>query len=160
MEEDLQEVEATFEAQTTSFALMERVVWEYQRRMQQSLREIGLGLREHQALSGIRRAGHLRQARLADRCFVSRQRMHRVVRVLERNGLVKTWSDPERRDVRVILTDEGKRVLSEADAAVARLHSGILRRFGVQHQAALTTLLRQVEVALRLWATSPDLFDD
>lgn len=160
MEEDLQEIEATLEAQTTSFALMERVVWEYQRRMAQSLREIGLGLREHQALSGIRRAGHLRQARLADRCFVSRQRMHRVVRVLERHGLVKTWSDPERRDVRVILTDEGKRVLSEADAAVARLHSGVLRRFGVQHQAAMTTLLGQAEVALRLWTTSPDLFDD
>jgi len=51
-------------------------------------------------------------------------------------------------------------VLSEGDGAIASLHSGILGRFGVQHQAALTTLLSQVEAALRLWATSPDLFDD
>jgi len=157
--EDLEEAEATFDAQKTSFVQMYRVVHEYERRVQRSLSCLGLTLREYQALGAIRRVGHVRQARLADRCLVSRQRIQVVVRALERRHLIETSSDPRRRDVRVMLTPEGHSVLSDADAALDRLQSGILARFGVAHQAALTTLLAQLQEALRLWDTKPELFD-
>lgn len=146
--------------QSTRFRQMARVLREYDRRVEAMLRPIGLTRGEYEALLITNEWSHIRQAKLAEECHFSRQRMHELVARLERLKLVTLSSDDKRREVRVMLTADGTRLLSEANTALREFRHAMLDRFGVRHQAALGALLDQLEVALRLWESRPHLFDD
>lgn len=158
--DELSEVEAVGEAHGAAFARMERVLERRRKRLQHLLQSSGLSPREHQVLACVARQGGCRLARLADRCLLTRQSAHSLVGRLTRLGLVKTAKDAERREVWVLLTDDGQSALAAAEALLADFRSGILQRFGVAHHAALTSLLEKLDEALALWAHSPHLFDD
>lgn len=146
--------------QSTRFRQMARVLREYDRRVETMLRPIGLTRAEYEVLLVINEWSHIRQAKLAEECHFSRQRMHELVVGLERLKLVTVSSDPKRREVRLLLAPDGARLLYEANAVLREFRQAMLERFGVRHQAALGALLDQLEVALRLWESRPHLFDD
>lgn len=146
--------------QSTRFRQMARVLQEYDRRVEAILRPIGLTRGEYEVLLITNEWSDIRQAKLAEECHFSRQRMHEVVGRLEQLKLVTISSDEKRREVRVMLAAEGTRLLCEANAALREFRQAMLERFGVRHQAALGALLDQLEVALRLWESRPHLFDD
>lgn len=145
--------------QTTSFRQMARVLREYQRRVERIVEPVGLRREQYEAMVVIESWGDVRQAKLAEACLVSRQAIHELVSDLKRLGFVTTWSDPRRREVRVLLTEEGRQVQRRANAAMQEFRKDIIDRFGVRNQAALKTLLEQLGQVLFLWGHAPHLFE-
>jgi DNA-binding MarR family transcriptional regulator len=79
------------------------------------------------ALSVINASGAMTNAKLAERSFITPQSANEVVKTMEANGWVGRAGHPTHgRLIHLSLTDEGRRVLRECDAAVDALEASML----------------------------------
>jgi DNA-binding MarR family transcriptional regulator len=86
-----------------------------------------LSVAEFTALSILRRRPRLSNAQLARRSMVTPQTMIDIVSSLEKRELAHREVDPQHgRILRAELTDEGSRILDEAEPAIQRIQEEIL----------------------------------
>lgn len=91
------------------------------------LQHIGLTTPQYAALSVLERHPGLSSAKLARRSFVTAQSMQVMVAGFERSGYIDRHADPDhQRILQNYLTDEGKRVLVECDAAADAIEERML----------------------------------
>lgn len=141
------------------FSLMAKVGRTFTRDLDRHLALVGLTSREHELLTLIRAGETLGPGELARACSVSRQVVHRHLGELEARRLVQRW----RRgygDVCVGISPAGAALLEEADAVVESFRGALLSRFGVQHHAALRSLLEELQRLLSTASRHPHLLDE
>src|SRR5262249_2254474 len=86
----------------------------------------------------------LRMGELARRARLSKQTMTTMVRLLEREGLVRRESDPaDGRATRVVLTAKAHRFAPVADETLAELGERARKRLGKRRLAALKRDLKE-----------------
>ncbi len=151
--------EAVIREQHAVFALMAKVHHEYRRAITRLLHHLSLSEREHEVLARVNEHGKLRHAELARRCFITRQSMHALLKNLEERKLVQSWAGQSGRDSYVGLTNRGLAVLEEADTFVCSFRDGIAARLGIQHHAALKSLLHSLHDTLTTAEKHPEQFD-
>jgi DNA-binding MarR family transcriptional regulator len=79
----------------------------------------------------------------------SKPGVSQLLRTLEEKGCVRrTPAQEDRRVVYVALTDEGRRVVQEAEEAFTMLLDDITRRLGAEDTAALLCLMERLQKAL------------
>ena len=89
---------------------------------------LGVTVPQYTALSVLARHPGMSGAQLSRRSFVSPQACSEMLAVLERKGLVRRASDAANRRVRrVLLTEDGKRLLAACDSAMDDLERRMLR---------------------------------
>lgn len=97
------------------------------RRLIETLSGFGLTLPQFTALSVINASGAMTNAKLAERSFITPQSANEVVKTMEANGWVGRAGHPTHgRLIHLSLTDEGRHVLRECDAAVDALEASML----------------------------------
>ncbi len=91
------------------------------------LRPFGVTVPEYTVLSLIRRRDGYSNAQLARRSLVSPQAMNEVIRSLEDRDLVLREPSPAHKAIRhTYLTEEGRRLLDDCDAAVDGMEAVML----------------------------------
>lgn len=96
--------------------------------IEQEMREIEITAPQFSLLSVIRHEPGLTGSELAQDSMLTQQTTSEIVLGLERRGLIERRHDPrDRRTRRIHLTDDGARVLGDADARVARLEEKSVR---------------------------------
>ena len=87
----------------------------------------------------------LRMGKLAARARLSKQTMTTLVRLMERNGLVRRERDPEDgRAYRVLLTPRARSFEAVAERVLARLDGLVAARLSETDRATLTGSLKEV----------------
>jgi DNA-binding MarR family transcriptional regulator len=87
----------------------------------------------------------LRMGELAARARLSKQTMTTLVRLMERNGLVRREQDPEDgRAYRVLLTPRARSFAAVAERVLARLDDLVAARLPETDRATLTESLKEV----------------
>jgi DNA-binding MarR family transcriptional regulator len=87
----------------------------------------------------------LRMGELAARARLAKQTMTTLVRLMERNGLVRRERDPaDRRAVRVHLTPRARAFEHVAERVLARLEARIAARLSPLERSALADSLKEV----------------
>lgn len=79
-----------------------------------AMRPAGLRITQYGLLSRIARLGPVSAAALVDSLHADQTTLARALKLLERDGLVRRASHPDRRAKRIELTAEGRRKLAEA----------------------------------------------
>jgi len=88
---------------------------------------------------------HLRMGELARRARLAKQTMTTMVRLLERDGLVRRQPDPtDGRAFLVSLTPRARRFRPAAEAALGDLEERVAARLSETQLAALNTALKEV----------------
>lgn len=111
-----------------------------------------LGLNPHQvrALHVMMRSSEegARPSTIAERLHVMPRSATDVIDALVGKGLATRAPDPsDRRAVRIHLTDEGRRILAQADAARAEVHARAFSVLSDAERGQLAALLRKVDEA-------------
>ncbi|GGK27670.1 hypothetical protein GCM10011583_69620 [Streptomyces camponoticapitis] len=91
------------------------------RRVEDELAELGLTLRHYGALAHLSHRSDLSYSDLARRAGITTQSMHATVRALEQRGAVTRTLPGHGHAARLEVTEEGRRLLTEAGEATARL---------------------------------------
>jgi DNA-binding MarR family transcriptional regulator len=115
--------------------------------VERALGQLGLdlGVKEFGALSLLERHGPLSQRRLGELQGIDRTTMVAVVDALERKGLAERRRDPaDRRVYSLRATDEGRRALARAGAAIDRAEDDALAGVAPAEQRRLKELLRRI----------------
>lgn len=108
-----------------------------------------LTLSQYAALSVLKHTDGISSAALARLSFVSAQAMGEVISSLERKGLVTREPSPDhRRVLRILMTDEGARVLMECDLAVDEVESSMTAGLADAEAKALRDALIRCHQAL------------
>ena len=106
--------------------------------MVERLNALGLTPVQYTVLSLSSREGGLSSADLARRAQITPQSMNEVIAALHRKGLITRHEAPEnRRILRVVLTNEGNRLLPECERQIDRLEAEL---FGCFNKSELTDL--------------------
>ncbi len=118
-----------------------------------ALRELDLDAPSHDVLSALRRPGHdgtpddvgLTAGDLARACGVTPGAVSQRLTRLEQNGLVeRIRDDADRRTVRVVPTERGRRLGERADAALAEAEAGLLGALTPVEAETVTGIIESV----------------
>jgi len=136
--------------------LVGRVNQGIRREMRLRLEPWQLSVPEFTALSILRRRPALSNAQLSRRTMVTPQTMIEILGGLERRGLVRRRVDPDHgRILRAELTEEGARVLAEAEPAIEALQDEILDGIPDEQRAAATEVMLHAMQRLRFGLSAP-----
>lgn len=126
------------------------------RGIEQRISPFGLTIPQFTTLSVLLRRSGLSNAQLARRSYITPQSMHDVVLALERRGLVRRKHDPAHRKIlRTSLTAEGRRIVTQCEAAVSAMEDEMLADL---HLEARERLIHELAVCIHaLGAGLPDL---
>ncbi|WP_428240468.1 MarR family winged helix-turn-helix transcriptional regulator [Gynuella sp.] len=113
------------------------------RHIRTAVSPFGLTTTQYTALSVFAARGQLSNAQFAERTMVSPQAANELMKVMEKNGWIERQPDPSHgRIIQISLTDEGKRLMAQCDAAIAELEHKMLADFSEQEQQALYKQLK------------------
>lgn len=113
------------------------------------LLEHGISLGHFHVMSVLDRHGDLTMSRLADVIGVGLSNATGIVDRMEERGVVERHRDPEdRRVVLVRITDEGRRILGEAEVLREDLLRAVLDRLDERQRRAVATAVAALRVAL------------
>jgi DNA-binding MarR family transcriptional regulator len=116
-----------------------------QRRVDEELAALGLTMRHLGALGHLSHRPDLSYSDLARRARVTAQSMHATVRALEERGAVRRTLPGHGHAARLVVTEEGRRLLDAVRAAAERLDDELLADLSHEERAALVkALLRAV----------------
>jgi DNA-binding MarR family transcriptional regulator len=136
---------ANREALPSFIYVVSRVDQGIRREMRTRLAQCGVSVQEYTALSVLAARPGLSNAQLARRSLVTPQSMIEILARLERRGLVLREPDPRRaRILRGTLTKKGRRLLVDADRAVAGLQEQLLADVPQRDRAAVIEVMRSV----------------
>jgi DNA-binding MarR family transcriptional regulator len=138
--------------------LIYRVERRLRARLDEAARAHGVTTTEYVTLSVLRRHDGMSGAELARWAFVSPQAMNLVVSALERRGLVRRWSDPQRRrTLRTTVTPAGLEVLERCDAEMDVIEADMLGDVGPENIATLRETLASCAHSLEATRPRPPL---
>jgi DNA-binding MarR family transcriptional regulator len=128
-----------------SFLLL-GAVHEIEARLESALAEVGLSLAKLGVLSKLVEVDEpLALGCLAERCSCVRSNMTQLVDRLEADRLVARVGDPaDRRSVRAVLTDEGRRQQARGARALAEQERRLFAALGEAERTALAGLVRRL----------------
>ena len=110
------------------------------------LSDIGLYLGQEMVLQYLWQEDKLTQSQLANKIGVQLQTIHKMVRRMERAGLVTKHEDEaDRRVSRIHLTPKGRELQTVTEAVWAQLEQETLADFTVEEQYILRRLLHKLE---------------
>ena len=118
-------------------------------RLRDRLALLGLTLAQYTALYVLNAQRHLSNAQLAERTMISPQSANEMVKTMEAKGWIERQPDANHgRIVQIRLTDPGKSLLTECDAAVAELEGIMLAGLDAGQQQRLNGELKGILHAL------------
>ncbi|SCK30097.1 MarR family winged helix-turn-helix transcriptional regulator [Vogesella sp. LIG4] len=113
------------------------------RRMRDSLLPLGLTVQQYTTLSFLCTQGQLSNAQLAERSLISPQSANEMVKMMEGKGWIEREPDPSHgRIIQIRLTEAGKVLLYQCDAAVAQLEAVMLAELGDEERPLFHQQLR------------------
>jgi DNA-binding MarR family transcriptional regulator len=119
------------------------------RRLREALAPFKVSVPQYTTLSVLHARGHLSNAELAKRAFISPQAMNEVIQGLEACKLVtRRASASHGRIVQLLLTQRGLDLMHECDAAVHRLEQAMLSALTTLEKRALPSTLAACAHAL------------
>lgn len=126
------------------------------RRLRDCLSPIGLTVSQYTALSFLDAHGQMSNAQLAERSLTTPQAANEMVKTMESRGWIQKQPDQSHgRIVQITVTDLGKDVLRQCDAAVLRLETAMLRNMTAEERQAVQTQLRGLLNALTAMMVDP-----
>ena len=132
-------------SKTISFNLA-RVCTAHHYRANKLLSDIGLYVGQEMVLQCLWQEDKLTQSQLANQIGVKLQTIHKMIRRMERAGLViKQADEQDRRASRVYLTPKGCEMQAVTEAAWAQLEQETLSDLTVEEQYILRRLLNKLE---------------
>ena len=118
-------------------------------RMDETLKRLELTTSQYSCLESIGRRPGASNAEIARSVFVSRQAMNTLLRGLQQRGLVTKAEKAETgRALPIGLTSEGRRLLGEAAARVARIEETMSEALGPEQRESLMNALTRCVDAL------------
>jgi DNA-binding MarR family transcriptional regulator len=118
--------------------------------MEEVLRPLGMSITHYSCLELLSQRPGLSNSELARGTFVTRQTMNVLLQALERDGEVTRAVDaPVGKALPTRLTDEGRRKLEAATAAVREVEIRMLRGLSDAEQQTAFRILRGMVTALR-----------
>ncbi len=142
-------------ARNTGF-LMSKVSQLAREGFERALEPMGLKARHYGVLTALASEGPHAQRDLGEKLAIDRTTMVGLVDELEGLGLVERRRDPkDRRRYDLVLTDDGKRTTSEAEAVAARVQDSVLAPLDdaqrhLMHEM-LASLLRNLNEDAHFW---------
>jgi len=117
---------------------------EVEARLEGALGQVGLSLAKFRVLSQLLEVGEaMPLGQLAERCSCVRSNMTQLVDRLEADRLVQRVADAsDRRCVRAVLTDEGRRRHTEGARILEETEREVFARLGAPDRAALEHLVQ------------------
>lgn len=113
-----------------------------------SLEPLALTSRQYTVLSMIRRTAPVTSADLARRLDISAQSMGESHGMLERKGLISRSPSPaNKRQILLVLTPEGKKLLQKADRVVARAETEFLKSLTPERLAHFEDTIARLRAA-------------
>jgi DNA-binding MarR family transcriptional regulator len=113
------------------------------RRMRDSLLPLGLTVQQYTTLSFLSNQGQLSNAQLAERSLISPQSANEMVKMMEGKGWIEREPDPSHgRIIQIRLTEAGKELLRQCDAAVAQLEAHMLAEMSEKERTQFHKQLR------------------
>jgi DNA-binding MarR family transcriptional regulator len=113
------------------------------RRLRDCLGMIGLTAAQYTALSVLETQQQLSNAQLAERSMITPQAANEMVKAMEAKGWVARQPDANHgRIIHLRVTEQGRELLRQGDAAVVRLEQAMLAELGVDERSALHAQLR------------------
>lgn len=132
-------------SQTISF-LIARVCTAHSYRAGKLLSDIGLYLGQELLLQYLWQEDKLTQSQLAEKHGVQLQTIHKMVRRMERAGLVTKHEDElDRRVSRIHLTSKGRELQTRIEAIWDQLEQETLADFTIEERYILRRLLHKLE---------------
>ncbi len=130
--------------------MVARVCTAHHYRARQILSDIGIHIGQEMVLQCLWQEDKLTQSQLANRIGVQLQTVHKMVRRMEKAGLVTKHEDEQdRRASRVHLTPRACELQADIEDAWAQLERETLADFTVEEQYILRRLLPKIEMNLR-----------
>ncbi|WP_129657957.1 MarR family winged helix-turn-helix transcriptional regulator [Rothia halotolerans] len=118
-------------------------------RMDETLKQLELTTSQYSCLETIGRRPGASNAEIARSVFVSRQAMNTLLRGLQQRGLVTRAERAEAgRALPIRLTGEGRRLLGEAAARIARIEKAMSDALGPERRTSLMSGLTRCVDAL------------
>lgn len=135
-------------SKTISFSIA-RVATAHSYRAGKLLSDIGLYLGQEMVLQYLWQEDRLTQSQLANKIGVQLQTIHKMVRRMEKAGLVTKHEDEaDRRVSRIQLTSKGRELQTATEDVWAQLEQETLADFTVEEQYILRRLLHKLEANL------------
>ncbi|WP_409467852.1 MarR family winged helix-turn-helix transcriptional regulator [Streptomyces sp. HC307] len=129
--------------------LVKRLELVIRSRLDELLKPAGITALQYTALTVLERHDGLTSAQLARASFVTAQSMADLVRTLQARGLIRRERNPHnRRELLILLTDEGRALLDDHAEAVALLEERMLREFSAQEVDGFRTAVSRAWHAL------------
>jgi len=115
------------------------------REVSERMRDTGVQRGSEGRILGLIEEAGTRPTALAEGSWITKQAIGKVVREMERRGLVAVEPDPEdRRAVRVHRTAEGERVKATTEARVAELERDLAAEVGEERYRTFREVLREL----------------
>lgn len=129
---------------------LKRVEQELMAAKHAALRPLGLTVPQYVALYAIGEQPGISAAALARACLVTPQTIATVLANLEAKTLITRQPHPWHHNVaEVQLTDDGRRLLEQADAEVVAIERGLANAYSAKERALLIELLARASSRLR-----------
>ncbi|MGW3726299.1 MarR family winged helix-turn-helix transcriptional regulator [Streptomyces sp. NPDC000851] len=129
--------------------LVKRLELAIRSHLDELLKPAGITALQYTALTVLERHDGLTSAQLARASFVTAQSMADLVRTLQGRGLIRRERNPHnRRELLILLTDEGRTLLDDHAEAVALLEERMLREFSAQEVDGFRTAVSRAWHAL------------
>ncbi|MFD7409085.1 MarR family winged helix-turn-helix transcriptional regulator [Streptomyces sp. NPDC059866] len=129
--------------------LVKRLELAIRSHLDELLKPAGITALQYTALTVLERHDGLTSAQLARASFVTAQSMADLVRTLQARGLIRRERNPHnRRELLILLTDEGRALLDDHAEAVALLEERMLREFSAQEVDGFRTAVSRAWHAL------------
>ncbi len=153
---------ATTQTQGTQRAsyglLLARLGSEATARFRCSLRPFGLAAQQFIVLKMVEELGPTSQSALADALRMDYSNLGGVAAVLCDRGLIlRTRDERDRRRYSIALTDDGRRLLADAEATMRHADEEMLAALDDEERDQLRTLLRRVSESLALGGEHAEL---
>lgn len=145
----MERIERGVDLPTSVGYLVKEVATALRTEMERVLRPLSMTVTHYSCLELLAQRPGVSSSELARGTFVTRQSMHVLLQTLERDGHVVRGAEPTvGRAVPVAITEEGRRRLAVASAAVRSVEERMLDGLG-DDEATLRALLQRCRASLR-----------
>ena len=116
----------TFSAENSLGYVMKQAQHALRKRMDESLRDLGLTVPKYAVLNALEREPGASNAELARQAFITPQSMQGIISNLDKSGLIVRESDPKHgRIQKAELTDSGQNIVSKAHSVAAKVEADL-----------------------------------
>lgn len=119
----------------------------YSQYINRSMGEFGINSTQLHLLFEISHQSDINQEKIAERCNINKGAVARSIKKLEDKGLVTRQIDENnRRQNKVSLTDEGKKILEKSSSALHRWEDEVIMEEGYVKKELLQQILKEIAI--------------